>query len=229
MPRAAPELRLVANNPLPELRGLDVTVDGNAALDLAAAAPRPALSLVPTPSPEMLDIAPLATPWAAPGLFAMSALRPATALSLGGAPVSTPLRGAPGSDELANGCVGRPLGYHLGGDDVHNACADGIGNDFPGSDYLVVTPDGASRAFDLARLPDVGEVKTGKLSYYSQQLAERAIADYATQARSDQQIAERCGLTYTLYIADPAAAEFFAQKLEGVHVEFANDPNCKRP
>jgi hypothetical protein len=227
--RSAPDLRLVVNNPTPEVRALETAVDGNAALALGPVAPRPALSLVPTPAPGALtrQATPLAMPWMAPGLFATTGFRPATAL--GTTPTAAPLRGAPGSDELANGCVGRPLGYHLGGDEVHNTCADNIGNDYPGSDYLVVTPEGTTRAFDLAKLPEVGEVKTGKLSYYSEELANRTIQQYAEQSRADQVIAERCGLSFTLYIADPAAVEYFQANLEGVHVEAASDPACKRP
>ncbi len=231
--RSAPDLQLVVNNATPEMRALETAVDGNAALALGPVAPRPALSLVPTPATFEatgalpLQATPLAMPWMAPGLFALNAFRPATALAT--TPTTTTLRSAPGSDELANGCIGRPLGYHLGGDEVHNTCADNIGNDYPGSDYLVVTPEGTTRAFDLAKLPEVGEVKTGKLSYYSEELANRTIEQYAAQSEIDQTIAERCGLSFTLYIADPAAAEFFSEQLVDIHVELAADPACKRP
>jgi hypothetical protein len=102
-------------------------------------------------------------------------------------------------------------------------------NDYPGSDYVVVTPEGQMRAFDLARLPEVGEVKTGKLSYYSEPLANRTIEDYRAQTAIDQTIADRCGLSYTLYIADPAAVEFFSRNLSGIRVEHASEPECKRP
>jgi hypothetical protein len=112
---------------------------------------------------------------------------------------------------------------------VHNACADSIGNDYPGSDYVVVTPEGQMRAFDLARLPEVGEVKTGKLSYYSEPLANKTIENYMDQSFRDQAIAEQCGLSYTLYVADPAAAEFFRERLPNVRVETADDPACRRP
>ncbi len=227
--RSVPDLRLVVNNATPEVRALETAVDGNAALALGPVAPRPALSLVPSPAAGAfpLEATSLAMPWMAPGLFALNAFRPATAL--GTTPTAATLRGAPGSDELANGCVGRPLGYHLGGDEVHNTCADNIGNDYPGSDYLVVTPEGTTRAFDLAKLPEVGEVKTGKLSYYSQELAEKTIEDYLNQSKIDQGIAKRCGLSFTLYVADPAAAEFFRENFDDVHVELATDPACKRP
>jgi hypothetical protein len=237
-PRVAPQLYLAVDNAATELRPLAATFDGNAAVSLAPQAARPALTLVPPPAAAEMSTATMtwgdaslhAMPWLAPGLLLSASVLPSTSgLTLGGTKLTTALQRAEGSDELANGCVGRPLGFHLGGDDVHNACADSIGNDYPGSDYVVVTPEGQMRAFDLARLPEVGEVKTGKLRYYSEPLANRTIEDYSAQAIADKRLAEGCGLTYTLYIADPAAADFFARELPTVNVELADDATCKRP
>jgi hypothetical protein len=140
-------------------------------------------------------------------------------------PVEAHQRG-PAVDE----CDPHPLGYHRGSDATHNACAEVMcSNAYPGSDFVI-----AAKAFDGVSVSrEVCEVKTGLMSQYSPQVVGFAFKQLVAGAAKEQEIADRCGYHFVLYVADPDAIDAVRDALRnttpgGVDVRPADKDECVR-
>ncbi len=94
---------------------------------------------------------------------------------------------------------------HLGGDGIHDACADSLpGNLIPGKDLLVTTPEGVDKNFDAYTPADhsVWEVKTHKLDDKSARSFKFLAGKQIGELMNEQEIARRCGYNFKISVSD---------------------------
>ncbi|NJK64782.1 MAG: hypothetical protein HC921_20625 [Synechococcaceae cyanobacterium SM2_3_1] len=106
-----------------------------------------------------------------------------------------------------------PLGYHRGGDDVHNACADlAPPNIHPGSDIEAEHPTLGRKSFDaLDPNNNLWEIKTERYSTYKPFVKDRTIQNALSDIRIELPLAQACGYGYKFGVADQ---EFYDDLLE---------------
>jgi hypothetical protein len=115
-------------------------------------------------------------------------------------------------------CTPRPV-PHLGGDELHNQCADRVPqNAFPGSDVLV-----NGKRFDALqpRARVLWEVKTDNFDTYSVALRDIVVKKQVTELESERALAVACGFDFRVGVrsaAHKAALELTDLKLRGLIV-----------
>ncbi|MCY1018904.1 DUF6310 domain-containing protein [Pyxidicoccus sp. MSG2] len=108
---------------------------------------------------------------------------------------------------------------HLGGNDLHNRCADRIPrNDFSGWDALV-----NGKNFDGLQLRErvLWEVKTDKFDTYPPDLRGIVTRNQVNELRRERELARACGFDFRVGVRSPAhqtALEVTAPELEGIIV-----------
>jgi len=91
---------------------------------------------------------------------------------------------------------------HLGGDDVHNECADRVPpNRYPGMDVLV---DG--KHFDALQVGVrvLWEIKTDQFDTYSRFLQNQVIREQVLELRKERDLAEACGYGFVVGVSSVA-------------------------
>lgn len=97
-----------------------------------------------------------------------------------------------------------PLGYHRGGDAIHNAIADSAPpNVHPGSDIEVVGPAGRKSFDALDPSGALWEVKTLNYSTYSSFLQPIVITQMVAEMVAELAVAAACGRRYVFGVTDP--------------------------
>lgn len=134
-----------------------------------------------------------------------------------------------------NFCEPIPIGYHKGGDDFHNECADNSPpNDYRGNDICV--SDGTnSKRFDAISGKILWEAKTDNLDNWNPK--KRAIfariailGGWAATAKEESPIARTCGYGYKFVIGEAELADEAMTKLGSLVDEIKVDPpNCLQP
>ncbi|WP_371745546.1 DUF6310 domain-containing protein [Myxococcus sp. CA033] len=111
-----------------------------------------------------------------------------------------PLPPEPSGQERRPDCTPRPV-PHLGGDALHNKCADRVPrNDFRGSDALV-----NGKHFDALQLQErvLWEVKTDNFDTYSVYL-QRTVPDrQVRELRRERDLARACGFDFRVGVRSP--------------------------
>ncbi|ATB32820.1 DUF6310 domain-containing protein [Melittangium boletus] len=98
-------------------------------------------------------------------------------------------------------CEPRPVS-HLGGDALHDWCADTFPpNYYPGKDVLV---DG--KRFDALQVgaPVLWEIKTDRFDTYTPFLRNRVISDQVEELRREREIAVACGYGFVVGVSSAA-------------------------
>ncbi|WP_308686756.1 DUF6310 domain-containing protein [Stigmatella ashevillensis] len=104
---------------------------------------------------------------------------------------------------------------HLGGDDLHNTCADRVPqNGFPGSDVLV-----NGKNFDALQLRTrvLWEVKTDNFDTYSPFLRRQVVENQIPELQRERALARACGFDFQIGVrsaAHKAALEFADDTLQ---------------
>jgi translation elongation factor EF-4 len=91
---------------------------------------------------------------------------------------------------------------HLGGDALHNQCADKVPqNGFPGSDVLV---DG--KRFDALqpRTRVLWEVKTDNFDTYSPYLRSQVVQNQRSELQRERELAKACGFGFRVGVRSAA-------------------------
>ncbi|SET02324.1 hypothetical protein SAMN05443639_101928 [Stigmatella erecta] len=97
-------------------------------------------------------------------------------------------------------CTPRPV-PHLGGDALHNTCADRVPqNAFPGSDVLV-----NGKNFDALQLRArvLWEVKTDNFATYTADLQDIVIDKQAVELKRERELARACGFDFRVGVRSP--------------------------
>ncbi|MEM7038360.1 MAG: DUF6310 domain-containing protein, partial [Bacteroidota bacterium] len=96
-----------------------------------------------------------------------------------------------------------PLGYHRGGDAIHNTIADTVPpNVHPGSDIEVVSPIGRKSFDALDPSGALWEVKTLNYSGYAEFLKPITVTAMVAEMTSELAIATACGHPYVFAVTD---------------------------
>ncbi|MBE4748924.1 hypothetical protein G4177_12205 [Corallococcus sp. ZKHCc1 1396] len=98
-------------------------------------------------------------------------------------------------------CTPQPV-PHLGGDALHNQCADKVPqNAFPGSDVLV-----NGKRFDALQLHSrlLWEVKTDNFDLYTPALKRISIAKQVSELRRERELAKDCGYDFVVGVRSAA-------------------------
>jgi hypothetical protein len=146
--------------------------------------------------PDQAEPEPQAQP--APHAHLANKRKPQSEPSGQGWPPLTP----PGPTERARApdCTPRPV-PHLGGDALHNICADRIPqNAFPGSDVLV-----NGKNFDALqfRARVLWEVKTDNFEKYTADLQDIVIDKQVIELRRERELARACGFDFRVGVRSP--------------------------
>jgi hypothetical protein len=139
----------------------------------------------------------------------------------------------PEPEEKERLCREIPIGYHRGGDSIHNTCADfhpRIDNFFKGSDYLVETQQGIIKLFDAISLDGtLWEVKTETGSTANSSfLRSITIDDYKRVAKEEKAIANACRHPFKFAIADTRLYQEALPELTALGVPVIHVPECLR-
>ena len=116
-------------------------------------------------------------------------------------------------------CIPRPALSHLGGDPLHNFCADNVpGSAFPKVDVLV-----NGKAFDALQplTRTLWEIKTDDFDNYSPALKKFAIDNETAELRRELKLAQVCGFAFRIGVrsaAHKAALESAERELRGLIV-----------
>ncbi|WP_395857376.1 DUF6310 domain-containing protein [Cystobacter fuscus] len=114
-------------------------------------------------------------------------------------------------------CEPIPVPYHLGGNNLHNKCADRIpNNSFPGGDVLV-----NGKNFDALQLAmrTLWEVKTNDIEEYNPFVLQVEINKQIEEARRERALAAACGFNFRIGVRSEAhkkALEDAAAELKGL-------------
>ncbi|RKG93094.1 DUF6310 domain-containing protein [Corallococcus terminator] len=98
-------------------------------------------------------------------------------------------------------CAPQPV-PHLGGDALHNMCADRVPlNGFPGFDVLV-----NGKRFDAlqSRVRVLWEIKTDNFETYPSDLREIVLRKQARELRRERELAEACGFDFRIGVRSAA-------------------------
>lgn len=107
----------------------------------------------------------------------------------------------PVSERRRPECEPRPV-PHLGGDDLHNWCADIVPpNYYPGKDVLV---DG--KRFDALQVgaPVLWEIKTDRFDTYAPFLQDQVVIKQVPELLRERAIAEACGYGFVVGVSSAA-------------------------
>jgi hypothetical protein len=127
-------------------------------------------------------------------------------------------------------CQPIAVGYHKGGDPIHDICADTIPpNEVFGSDWCL---DG--EFFDAKRGNALWEVKTQNWARSNPFVRGRVIEGFIEEAEDDASIARRCGFTYTFMVGDARYVEMLSVRSPNFVPQFADNlsvgpPSCIQP
>src|SRR4051794_29936779 len=116
-------------------------------------------------------------------------------------------------------CIPRPALSHLGGDELHNFCADNVpGNAFPEVDVLV-----NGKAFDALQplTRTLWEIKTDDFDNHSPGLKKIVVGNQVVELRRERRLAQACGFEFRVGVrsaAHKAALERAAEDLKGLIV-----------
>jgi uncharacterized protein DUF6310 len=116
-------------------------------------------------------------------------------------------------------CEPDPVPYHLGGNKLHDTCADRIpNNSFPGGDVFV-----NGKNFDALQLATrtLWEVKTDNFDTYTDELQGIVVTSQVPKLRLERELARACGFDFrvgVLSAAHKAALELAAPDLDGLIV-----------
>ncbi|WP_338021971.1 DUF6310 domain-containing protein [Archangium gephyra] len=116
-------------------------------------------------------------------------------------------------------CEPDPVPYHLGGNKLHDKCADRIpNNSFPGGDVFV-----NGKNFDALQLATrtLWEVKTDNFDTYPPDLRRIVLDDQVPKMRLERDLARACGFDFRVGVrsaAHQAALERAAPELEDLIV-----------
>ena len=152
--------------------------------------------------------------------------------TLGGKPrVSTPLSPSPvplpqpktDDDRDRDTCKPLPWCPHLGWDPIHDMCADVVlRNRYPDCDVLV-----NGKRFDALDPGGVlWEVKTDDWSSYSVWLKAQTLKDHDKKTKDERDLANACGYSFKIAIADSQLAAELARRLGSSTVRHV--PECRR-
>ncbi|WP_338021959.1 DUF6310 domain-containing protein [Archangium gephyra] len=111
-------------------------------------------------------------------------------------------------------CEPVPVPYHLGGNKLHDKCADRIpNNSFPGGDVFV-----NGKNFDALQLATrtLWEVKANDLEAYNPFILQVEINKQIEEARRERALAAACGFNFRIGVRSEAHKE----ALEGAAAEF---------
>jgi hypothetical protein len=125
-----------------------------------------------------------------------------------------PLEPPETSERNRSRCEHVPVPYHLGGNKLHNTCADRIpNNSFPGGDVFV-----NGKNFDALQLATrtLWEVKTNDIEEYNPFILQAEINKQIEEARRERALAAACGFNFRIGVRseahkkalEDAAAEF---------------------
>ncbi len=116
-------------------------------------------------------------------------------------------------------CEPEPVPYHLGGNKLHDTCADRIpNNSFPGGDVFV-----NGKNFDALQLATrtLWEVKTDNFDTYPPDLRRIVLEDQVPELLHERALALACGFDFKVGVrsaAHKAALEFADPRLKGLIV-----------
>jgi len=102
-------------------------------------------------------------------------------------------------------CEPVPVPYHLGGNKLHNKCADRIpNNSFPGGDVFV-----NGKNFDALQLATrtLWEVKTNALETYNPYVLRIELEKQLEEARRERDLAWACGFDFRVGVRSKAHKE----------------------
>ncbi|HEX5752592.1 MAG TPA: DUF6310 domain-containing protein [Archangium sp.] len=102
-------------------------------------------------------------------------------------------------------CEPAPVPYHLGGNKLHDMCADRIpNNSFPGGDVFV-----NGKNFDALQLATrtLWEVKTDKFDTYTDDLQVIVVKSQVQELRHERALALACGFDYHVGVRSEAHKE----------------------
>jgi hypothetical protein len=114
-------------------------------------------------------------------------------------------------------CEPVPVKYHLGGNKLHDKCADRIpNNSFPGGDVFV-----NGKNFDALQLATrtLWEVKTDNFDTYTDDLREIVVESQVEKLRHERALALACGFNFRVGVRSPAhkvALELADPELKGL-------------
>ena len=92
-----------------------------------------------------------------------------------------------------------PIGFHKGGDPVHDFCADTVPpNMYPGSDICVM-----EKNFDAISGNILWETKTNNWDNANAFVRGQVVQDYISDAEKESSIARGCGFGYNFLVGDP--------------------------
>ncbi len=121
------------------------------------------------------------------------------------------------SERERSRCDPVPVKYHLGGNNLHDRCADRIpNNSFPGGDVFV-----NGKNFDALQLATrtLWEVKTDNFDTYTEALQEFVIIDQVAKLLRELELARACGFAFRVGVrreAHKEALEDADPKLRGL-------------
>jgi hypothetical protein len=99
-------------------------------------------------------------------------------------------------------CEPVPVKYHLGGNKLHDKCADRIpNNSFPGGDVFV-----NGKNFDALQLATrtLWEVKTDNFDTYPPELREFVLVDQLPKLQHERELARACGFDFKVGVRSEA-------------------------
>jgi hypothetical protein len=112
-------------------------------------------------------------------------------------------------------CTPRPV-PHLGGDGLHNLCADRVPqNGFPGSDVLV-----NGKRFDALqlRLRVLWEVKTDNFDTYSTFLRRQVVDNQLPELQRERDISRACGFEFRVGVRSAAHRDALLDRDRGLDI-----------
>jgi hypothetical protein len=121
------------------------------------------------------------------------------------------------SERERNRCEPVPVPYHLGGNKLHNKCADRIpNNSFPGGDVFV-----NGKNFDALQLATrtLWEVKTDNFDTYTDDLQGIVVESQVEKLRHERALALACRFNFRVGVRSPAhkvALELADPELKGL-------------
>lgn len=129
-------------------------------------------------------------------------------------------------------CTFTPVCPHLGGDQIHNTCADEIPpNVYPECDVLVTPPNGQGKRFDaMSADGTLWEFKTDRYSRHNPFIQGRIIDDDFKDGATESGIARQCGRNYNYVVADRAHyEELLRRQFNEIPTQLLLETGCLSP